>query len=450
MIPRTEAPIHPPLPESRSFAKIRPPSPTTPKSQTKPQGEVAKKGPSCTNPPKRRKTDKNTPVEKRTLSPRKQSPVKEPEIQPAGVEVEYILELQTSERLTNSPAEHSGGQEATRVVQRRDSTPPRRHRTSDLPGNSTHRLVPEPKPTPREPQVDQHLQPTQSGREPGTRARARDEYQPQRSHDRQRSGDQDSSSYQFNRTPNPTHHQSSTHARNSRRPRSRSPKRTGWAGNSQGRHWQNPQPYARGNNRRRSPYRLTNRDQQWSQPRHSNQQQGSWSPQPRDHGPLVDLYVRRSGEIFTVDSDNNATPYRSQSIESNYTPSLPRNDCTLPNYRNNPRDPPGSPPVQVVQPVQPAQPVQQEHFRFAIPRKLLKYYAQLNNLQLGQVQSSDPHLADLDREEVMRRLALTDLQLIRYYEIPITSFVPGGSVSDEMADFINSLSYSAMMLFVPE
>ena len=167
---------------------------------------------------------------------------------------------------------------------------------------------------------------------------------------------------------------------------------------------------------------------------------------------MIDLYTRRSVEICTVDSDNDVIPYRSQSIESNYTPSRPRNDGTLPDYRNNPRDQPGPPPVQVVQPVQPVQPVQQEqaNFRFPIPRKLLKYYAQLNNLQLGQVQSSDPHLADLDREEIMRRLALTDLKLIRYYEIPITSFVPGGSVSDEMADFINSLSYSAMMLFVPE
>ena len=170
----------------------------------------------------------------------------------------------------------------------------------------------------------------------------------------------------------------------------------------------------------------------------------------------MDLYTQGSGEILTVNSSDSATPLRSQSIESNYTPSRPRQARTPPYYRDNPQGqvdqlprltqrlqhPPAPTSHAAVQPVQPVQAV----FLLEIPRKILNFYDQLSDTQLNQVRSSDPQLTDLDRAEITRRLALTDLQLQRYYEIPVA---PKGTHSGAMVDFMNSLWYKVMMLFLP-
>ena len=70
-----------------------------------------------------------------------------------------------------------------------------------------------------------------------------------------------------------------------------------------------------------------------------------------------------------------------------------------------------------------------------------------NILQMDQVRSDDPQITDLTREEITRRLALTDLQLQQYYAIPVA---PEGTHSEAMEDFINSLKkWKVMELFLP-
>ena len=185
---------------------------------------------------------------------------------------------------------------------------------------------------------------------------------------------------------------------------------------------------------------------------HGNHQT-QWRPQSGFERSPMNLYTQGSGEIVTVNSSTDATP-RSQSIESNYTPSHRRRDRTPPHHDTNPRgrfiQPPERTQRALYPPVLPfpmETPLVSAVFCPKIPRDTLLFYDQLSDTKLNQVRRDDPQAADLTRKEIFRRLALTEPQLQRYYELPVMTDL--SERSEASVDFVSSLHWKVVPLFWP-
>ena len=79
-----------------------------------------------------------------------------------------------------------------------------------------------------------------------------------------------------------------------------------------------------------------------------------------------------------------------------------------------------------------------------ISREVLSFYLRLNEIQLERVREINPLAVNLTKEEIIRRLALTDEQLNRYYGLPPDV---DGEYSSEMVDFVTTLTGDVIDLF---
>ena len=150
-----------------------------------------------------------------------------------------------------------------------------------------------------------------------------------------------------------------------------------------------------------------------------------------------------------------AQPPRSQSIESNHTPSCRKRDCTPPYHRDCLRGQADQPPTNTPthrsqRPPVPTFPVAEQLVQVVllpgISKKILKFCNQLSDTKLNQARRDNPQVTHLARDEITLRLALTDMQLNTYYAIPVT---PEGAFSGAMEDFISSLPLEVADLFLP-
>ena len=216
--------------------------------------------------------------------------------------------------------------------------------------------------------------------------------------------------------------------------------------------WRDNQYSSRADARRVIPSQPSKRNTYQSGFQDHGNYQTPWCPQSRFERSPMNLYTQGSGEIVTVNSSTDATP-RSQSIESNYTPSHHRRDRTPPHHETNPRgrfiQPPERtqrelyPPVSTLPVETPPAPAV---FHPKIPRDTLLFYDQLSDTKLNQVRRDDPQAADLTRKEIFRRLALTEPQLQRYYELPVMTTT--GRRSEAYVDFVSSLNWQIVPLFL--
>ena len=167
----------------------------------------------------------------------------------------------------------------------------------------------------------------------------------------------------------------------------------------------------------------------------------------------MDLYTQGSGEIVTINSSTDATP-RSQSIESNYTPSCRRRDRTPPQHKTKPRERFIQPPERTQRTLYPPilpfpveTPPVPAVFRQKIPREVLLFYDQLNETKLSQVRGEDLQADDLTKKEIFRRLALTEQQLNDYYELPVVTDT--STRSEAYVNFVSTLNWKIVGLFWP-
>ena len=340
-----------------------------------------------------------------------------------------------------------------RLVYRRSSTPPRRHGTPHPQPHHDRNRSSTKGSHGRERRVDQRPRTVRSSDQGTTRSETHKESTSHRSHDHQRSGRSERHPRSFDRSSDSTRPRSSTTTSYPRRPsrEDRSPEKTKRTGRLSMETWREKHISSRFETHQVTPPRPSKKStpQRRFQDKHPVT---PWRPQSFKRTPM-DLYTQGSGEIVTINSSTDATP-RSQSIESNYTPSCRRRDRTPPQHKTKPRERFIQPPERTQRTLYPPilpfpveTPPVPAVLRQKIPREVLLFYDQLNETKLSQVRGDDPQADDLTKKEIFRWLALTEQQLNDYYELPVVTDT--STCSEAYVNFVSTLDWKIVGLFWP-